>query len=130
MYRLAALLSFLITDSLTKFYIALEVQLIVMLTLQAIAYPYHRHWHNIINVLLFANLAVINAMTMYNYKIAKERNNDTRLINTVSAIQTILVSTPFVCMVCFIIIQLAMRIKRSRNEERLCRDELTDTLAL
>ena len=69
-------------------------------------------------------------MTMYNYKTAKERNNDTRLINTVSAIQTIIVSTPFVCMVCFIIIQLTMRIKRSRNEERWCRDELTDTLAL
>ena len=92
----------LITDSLTKFYIALEVQLIVMLTLQAIAYPYRRRWHNIIDVLLFANLAVINAMTMYNYKIAKDRSNDTRAINAVSAIQTILVSTPFVCMVCII----------------------------
>ena len=130
LYRLAALLSFLITDSLTKFYIALEVQLIVMLTLQAIAYPYRRHWHNIIDVLLFANLAVINAMTMYNYKKAKERNNDARSIDAVSAIQTILVSTPFVCMVCFVIIQLALRIKRSRNEERLSRDEFTDTLAL
>ena len=129
LYRLAALLSFLITDSLTKFYIALEVQLIVMLTLQAIAYPYHRRWHNIIDVLLFANLAVINAMTMYNYKIAKERNNDARSIDAVSAIQTILVSTPFVCMVCFVIIQLALRIKRSRNQER-SRDELTNTLAL
>ena len=119
----------LITDSLTKFYIALEVQLIVMLTLQAIAYPYRRRWHNIIDVLLFANLAVINAMTMYNYKIAKDRSNDTRAINAVSAIQTILVSTPFVCMVCIIIIQFALRIKR-RNQEILSRDELTDTLAL
>ena len=64
LYRLVALLSFLFTDSLTKFYIVLEVQLIVMLTLQAIAYPYRRRWHNIIDVLLFANFAVINAMTM------------------------------------------------------------------
>ena len=131
LYRLVALLSFLIADSLTKFYIALEVQLIVMLTLQATTYPYRRRWHNIIDVLLFANLAVINAMTMYNYKIAKERNNDIRSINAVSAIQTILVSTPFVCMVCFVTLQLALRIIRAgrRNEERN-RDELTDTLAL
>ena len=131
LYRLVALLSFLITDSLTKFYIALEVQLIVMLTLQAITYPYHKRWHNIIDVLLFANLAVINAMTMYNYKKSKERTNDTRSINAVSAIQTILVSTPFVCMVCFIVLQLVLRIKsaRKRNQER-SRDELTDTLSL
>ena len=127
-YRLVALLSFLITDSLTKFYIALEVQLIVMLTLQAITYPYHRRWHNIIDVLLFANLAVINAMTMYNYKRSKERNLDTRSINAVFTIQTILVSTPFVCMVCFVIIQLALRLKRARKSEGLCRDERTDTV--
>ena len=127
-YRLVALLSFLITDSLTKFYIALEVQLIVMLTLQAITYPYRRRWHNIIDVLLFANLAVINAMTMYNYKRSKERNLDTRSINAMFTIQTILVSTPFVCMVCFVIIQLALRLKRARKSEGQCRDERTDTV--
>ena len=127
-YRLVALLSFLITDSLTKFYIALEVQLIVMLTLQAITYPYRRCWHNIIDVLLFANLAVINAMTMFNYKRSKERNLDARSINAVVAIQTILVSTPFVCMVCFVIIQLALRVKRARKSEGQCRDERTDTV--
>ena len=62
----------------------------MMMTLQAIAYPYCGRWHNIIDVLLFANLAVINAMTMYNYKKAKDRNSDTKSINVVSAIQTAL----------------------------------------
>ena len=127
-YRLVALLSFLIVDSLTKFYIALEVQLIVMLTLQAITYPYRRRWHNIIDVLLFANLAVINAMTMYNYKKSKERNLDAKSVNAVFTIQTILVSTPFVCMVCFVIIQLALRLKKARKSEGQCRDERTDTV--
>jgi hypothetical protein len=128
-YRLVAHLSFLITDSLTKFYIALEVQLIVMLTLQAITYPYRRRWHNIIDVLLFANLAVINAMTTYNYKKSKERNVDTSIINVVSAIQTILVLIPFVCVVCFVIIHLVLKVKkaRRRSEER-CRDERTDAV--
>ena len=129
LYRVVALVSFLITDTLTKFYIALKVQLIVMLTLQATTYPYHRRWHNIIDILLFANLAVINAMTMYNYKKAKERNNNTRSLNAVSAIQTILISVPFVCMVCFITTQLARRIKRSKKQKRST-DELTDTLTL
>jgi hypothetical protein len=128
-YRLVALLSYSIVDSLTKFYIVLEVQLIVMLTLQAITYPYRRRWHNIIDVLLFANLAVINAMTMYNYKNSKERNVDTRTINAVAAIQTILVLIPFVCVVCFVIIHLILKVKkaRRRSEER-CRDERTDAV--
>ena len=106
LYRLVALLSFLITDSLTKFYIALEVQLIVMLTLQATTYAYYRRWHNIVDILLFANLATINAMTMYNYKRAKEPIDHIKDINIVSAIQAILISLPFVYMVCFNIILL------------------------
>ena len=105
LYRLVALLSFLFTDSLTKFYIALEVQLILMLTLQAITYPYRKRWHNIVDVLLFANLAVFNAMTMFNYKKSAERYTNTEWINAVSAVQT----TPFVCMMCFAILQLVLR---------------------
>jgi preprotein translocase subunit SecG len=127
-YRLVTLLSYSIADSFTKFYIVLEVQLIVMLTLQAITYPYRRRWHNIIDMLLFANLAVINAMTMCNYKKSKERNIDTRTINAVAAIQTILVLIPFVCVVCFIIIQLVLRVKQSRRSEERCRDERTDAV--
>ena len=68
-------------------------------------------------------------MTMYNYKKSEERYMDTKSINAVSAIQTVLVSTPFVCMVIFIITQFALRIKRARSQERN-RDELTDTLTL
>ena len=71
-------------------------------------------------------------MTMFNYKTSAERYTNTEWINAVSAVQTILVSTPFVCMMCFAILQLVLRIMkraRKRNQER-GRDELTDTLTL
>ena len=67
-------------------------------------------------------------MTMYNYKKSKERNLDAKSVNAVFTIQTILVSTPFVCMVCFVIIQLALRLKKARKSEGQCRDERTDTV--
>jgi predicted outer membrane repeat protein len=123
-YRLVALLSFLITDSLTKFYIALEVQLIVMLTLQATTYAYKRRWHNLIDVLLFANLAIINALTMHNYKRARDPNPYTTSINIVSAVQTFLILFPFVYVVCYYVTRLVWVIKRSKKST------FTDSLAL
>lgn len=128
-YRLLALLSFLLTDSLTKFYIALEVQLILMLALQACTYPYYRRWHNIIDILLFADLAIINAMTMHNYRRAKDRNANTEAINIVSTIQIVLIFVPFICVVCYISKKLMWKIKKRQKAENH-REDFTDTLAL
>ena len=41
-YGLVALISFLALDSLTKFYTTLEIELIVMLALQATTYAYRK----------------------------------------------------------------------------------------
>ena len=129
-YRLVALLSFLITDSLTKFYIALEVQLIVMLTLQATTYAYKRRWHNLIDILLFANLAIINALTMYNYKRARDPNSYTTSINIVSAVQTLLILFPFVYVVCYYVMRLMWMIKRKSKNSTFTDSLALDTLAL
>ena len=129
LYRLVALLSFLVTDSLTKFYIALEVQLIVMLTLQATIHPYHRRWHNIIDALLFADLAIINAMTLHNYN-RSQKPYFTTSIDVVSALQTILILIPFAVMLCFVITKLVLLRTRRREREDQSRDELTETLTL
>ena len=129
-YRLVALMSFLFTDSLAKFYIALEVQLIMMLTLQAATYAYKRHWHNLIDILLFANLAIINALTMHNYKRAKEQNVYTTSINVVSAVQTFLILLPFVYVVCYYFMQLVWMIKRKNKKSTFTDSLALDTLAL
>lgn len=129
-YRLVALLSFLFTDSLTKFYIVLEVQLIVMLTLQATTYAYKRRWHNLIDILLFANLAIINALTMHNYKRARDPNTYTASINIVSAVQTFLILFPLVYVVCYYVIRLAWMIKRRSKKSSFTDSLALDTLAL
>ena len=120
----------MITDSLTKFYIALEVQLIVMLTLQATTYAYKRRWHNLIDILLFANLAIINALTMYNYKRARDPNSYTTSINIVSAVQTLLILFPFVYVVCYYVMRLVWMIKRKTKNSTFTDSLALDTLAL
>ena len=127
LYRLVALISFLVTDSLTKFYIALEVQLILMLTLQATTYAYKKYWHNILDTLLFADLAIINAMTMYNYRTKK--NADPLTINIISGVQTFLVLLPIVYMLCLVCAQIVWKLKSQKSKKQK-QDDLTDTLSL
>ena len=101
LYRLVALISFLALDSLTKFYIVLEIQLILMLTLQAITYAYRKRWHNILDTVLFPDLAIINALTMFNYKLAVSDDN-LLAINIFSGIQAFLIMLPLLYILCFV----------------------------
>ena len=71
----------------------------------------------------------INAMTIHNYKRAKEPIDHTKEINIVSAIQAILISLPFVYMVCFNIILLVQKIKRRKKKESNS-DDIIDPLVL
>ena len=136
LYRLAVHVTFVLTDSFTKFYVTVEIELIIMLTIQATTYAYKKHWHNILDILLFANLAAINAMTLHNYKRAKEiRKNQSyqREIDIVSGIQTFLIYLPLIYIVWYIITQLlSQRFGRNKEimEEKSRYDDFTDTLAM
>ena len=136
LYRLIVHVTFVSTDSFTKFYVALEIEFILMLTIQAITYAYKKHWHNIIDILIFANLAVINAMTLLNYKKAKDINKNQlyqREIDILSGIQTFLIYLPLIYMVCYITTQLlSQTLCRSRKtvEEKTQYNDFTDTLAM
>ena len=129
LYRLVALISFLLFDSLMTFYIALEVQLAIMFTLHATTYAYKKRWHNILDTLLFANLAIINALTMYNYEITM--NGDHLTINIISIIQTFLVLLPTVYIIIYLACsQIILKLKAHRKCKKRTQADLTDTLSL
>ena len=126
LFRVVPLITFLALYSLTKFYIALEIQLIVMFTLHATTYPYKKRWHNVLNTVLFADLAIINALTIYNYKTATQ--DDRSSINLLSGVQTFLVMLPMLYILCFICSHIVWKVKTKENKQT--RHELTDTLSL
>ena len=128
LYRFAALISFLSLDSFTKFYITLEIQLVVMLALQATTYAYRKRWHNILDTVLFADLAIINGITMFNYKLAASDDNHLT-INILSGIQVFLILLPMFYISCCACSSIVMRIKNKRNEAKK-EEHLTDTLGL
>ena len=128
LYRFVALISFLALDSLTKFYIALEIQLILMLTLQATTYAYRKRWHNVLDTVLFANLAIINALTMLNLNLIASDDN-LLTVNILSGIQVFLIILPTVYILCIACSTIVMRIKNKRNNTKK-EEDVTDTLGL
>ena len=79
----------------------MEVELILFLSFHALAQPYEKRWHNILDNLLFTNLAIINGMTLYNYTRVSDPfgPNYQRNIDIVSSIQLVLIYLPMVYMV-------------------------------
>ena len=112
LYRLVALAGFAFATSFTKFYSILEILLILMLTFHSIAQPYKERWHNIMDTLLFCNLAIINRLTMHNYKRFSVRYNYQQEIKIITMTQDILTSLPFLYITIYAVIQIVLKVKR------------------
>ena len=101
-YRLTTLVLYAATDSMTLFYTLLEIQLVSTLVLHAVIKPYKCHLHNIVDVMLLGLLALINAMTMYNYQKAYRSRTSFKVeINIVTSCQLFLIFFPLICFVVY-----------------------------
>ena len=133
LYRLAILTLYAATDSLTLFYTLLEVQLVAMLILHAVIQPYKHRLHNALDTLLVGLLAVINALTMYNYQIAyRDLKGHQKMINIVSACQALFSLLPVLFVVVYTVRTLSQTcyVKWKNKFRSSTRDELTDTLLM
>ena len=110
-YRFVLLTSTLAAN-LKQFYTVLEIQLIVILVLHSLAHPYKKQWHNALDTLIFANLAIINGMTLYNFSYAADMHNrDQNIIDVVSSIQLVLIYLPMMYMVGYVVVYFVLGIK-------------------
>ena len=104
------------------FYAIVQLQLILILAVHSIFQPYKEKRHNIIDSLLFANLAIINGITLYN--LAELRENDAaKRITVMTSIQTMLILLPFLCVAATGGKRLIIMYKKSR-ESKLDADDL------
>ena len=100
-YRWIGLVAYAALQDFIAFYVAIEILLIIMLTLHAVVKPYEQKWHNLVDVLLLADLALINGLTIYNYFYSTQANvrTDYRRIDASASIQIILIYLPLLCYV-------------------------------
>ncbi len=103
-YRLVWLLTFASIRELASFYVALEIELVLMLALTAYVQPYKKNWHNKVDTFVFAILAVINACTIYNYHKQLDYTHPSDYIYVVSAIQMFLSTTPLLYMIGYVLL--------------------------
>ena len=101
LYRWIPLCLDVLTSRYHVFYTALEASIIIILTLHALCQPYTNKVHNIMDTLLFADLALINAITLAHYHIFRtvlSRQKAIEYINKTMAVQLVLIYLPLLAM--------------------------------
>ena len=121
LYRLSILINVTINSFDIMLFI-LSLQLLGFLILHGVCQPYKKRLHNIIDTLLFINLAVINGFTLYNYTTVNSGTDSSSIITLISWIQGALVMLPLaIALFCVLykvlLCKLAMCIKKLKKRD-------------
>ena len=104
----------------SAFYTAVEVFIIVILALHAFFQPYAYRRHNMIDTLLFADLAVINMITFIHYflftNMTADRQSLTEYITPTVAVQLVLIYLPLLVAAVYVLVQIWRRGCRKQGE--------------
>ena len=119
-YRLINLIALPVTQNITDYYIVILIQFGVMSFLHAIAQPYKKRWHNVLDSFVFAYLLVIHVLILYNYRRARERLNRSHTISVVCTVLTPLYYLPLcifiaVCVTRFIVKFRSLKLHRASS---------------
>ena len=134
LYRLFALAAYAYSSTLIIFYTVVELQLILILALHATVQPYKERWHNVIDSLIFANLAIINGFTLFNYfKVINSSSKDGKLEDAVTAmisLQAILVYLPLVIVIICLSLFCFKKVRAQRTMDIPSDESLVDSMQL
>lgn len=125
-YRLMWLITLAYVRELATFYLLLEMQLVLMLALNAYVQPYKEKWHNRSDTCIFALLALINGCTVYSYHKRNDYTHPSNYIQITNTIQIVLACLPFFCVAGFLARQSAGFAKRKLRERRRRREPERD----
>ena len=114
-YRLAFSMVFAFTDNAMEFYFCLEVILIIILAVHAIVQPYQNQFYNIIDAAIFADLAIINGLSLYNFHWAQFPSLSDETLAISSSIQAVLVYLPLLYITIMMVLKISVRFARVRN---------------
>ena len=109
LYRWIGLIVDLCSSDYTTFYTIVEILLLCVLALHAICQPYTRRVHNIVDTLLFTDLAIINAISIANYYRNQNHVVNLSLVDVYFVIQLVLIYLPFCVMMVYILVQVCKR---------------------
>ena len=96
---------FAFSSDLTQFFVSTEIALLIFFTIHAVVRPYKRRLYNMIDVIILANLSIINALTWY-IAVASFDSSVGQAIEVAIAFKLLLMYLPIVCLVGLMILWL------------------------
>ena len=98
LYRFLMSLSFALSTNAVTLYVSLEVLVVIMLAFHAWAQPYQRRFYNLLDTFVYANLAIVNGLSLFNYYWVNYSSDTTEL--TVSLVsQLIFIFLPIIYLI-------------------------------
>ena len=124
-YRLTLLINMALYHY-RNFYLVVELQLIGTLIIHSICQPYKERVHNVIDILLLGNLALINGLTMYNFFTIESASDGESIVRITGWIQAVLIFLPLVCGSLYLILTQPA-IKRTIRKIFLCKKTVRES---
>ena len=125
LFRLSIIISYCATNSYLQQYFLQQIFIMIVLSLVAIFKPYKREVFNVVDILMFLNLGIINAISAYFYSTSLTLHGmDKRLPLSMYIVQHILLWLPMIYILCYSVYKIAARsglhsyLKKKRDEHR------------
>lgn len=119
LYRISALTTFTLARTLPQFYISVEIELVVIITVHAAVQPYQKTWHNIVDALMFSDLAIINALSIYIYIKATDLDHTAReSISTAIVVRMLLIFLPLIYIISYLTVLVLKRLRLKMKERK------------
>ena len=99
---------FAFSSNFNEFFLLTEIALLCFFTIHAVARPYKRRLHNIIDIVMLANMAIINALTWYIFSTSLESRAN-KAIKAAVSIKIVLMYLPLLSLAVIVILRLLRR---------------------
>ena len=102
-YRMILLLATILTPKITQTFLVIQIVLMLMVTLQALYWPYKERAHNVTNTLVFFILSSINAISLMNHNYSMYGETYQSKIDVLAYVLVVLAYLPLLGLVGFVV---------------------------
>ena len=102
-YRMILLLATILTPKITQTFMVIQIVLMLMVTLQALYWPYKERAHNVANTLIFFILSSINAISLMNHNYSMYGETYQSKIDVLAYVLVVLAYLPLLGLVGFVV---------------------------
>ena len=117
LFRLTISINYIVTKTLMQQYVVQQIACTIMFMLVGVCQPYNKknRFFNLVDMLMFSNLAIINALTIYLYESTQNSATSSKPPVSAFAIQYILIYLPLVYMLVYALWYLCAKLGPCRQ---------------